>query len=151
VRLVLDTNIVISAFLWRGPPSEILALGIDRRLELATSPTLIEELRRVLARRKFAGPITRQSITIDALIERYAALCELVVPPVTPRTVRRDPDDDHVIACALTAEAGLIVTGDLDLLELTEHQGVRIVSARATLAIIENDGSDVTRDQPEPR
>jgi uncharacterized protein len=137
VRLVLDTNIVVAALLWHGPPSKLLQLGIERRCELATSPALIEELRRVLARRKFARPIAREALSADALVERYAALCELAVPLATPRTVRRDPDDDHVIACALAAEAHLIVTGDRDLLELTEHHGIRIVSASAALALIE--------------
>jgi predicted nucleic acid-binding protein len=64
-------------------------------------------------------------------------LAEVIVPPPLPQPVCRDPDDDHVLACALAAQADLIVSGDADLLNLREYQSIRIVAAAEALRLIE--------------
>ena len=64
-------------------------------------------------------------------------LAEVIVPPPLPQPVCRDPDDDHVLACALAAQSDLIVSGDADLLNLREYQSIRIVAAAEALRLIE--------------
>ena len=64
-------------------------------------------------------------------------LAEVIVPPPLPQPVCRDPDDDHVLACALAAQADLIVSGDADLLDLREYRSIRIVAAAEALRLIE--------------
>lgn len=135
LRAVLDTNIVIAGLLWSGPPNRLLRV-VGQGLDLYTSRTLIDELAKTLTRRKFAQRIASQSTDIDALIEDYLGLAELVVPASIPR-ICRDPDDDHVIACAIAARAEIIVSGDRDLLELGRYGDVRIISAASATAEIE--------------
>lgn len=61
MRLVLDTNIVVSGFLWQGPPYPIVQQAFNRTIELATSPALLIELEGILPRKKFASRLATQS------------------------------------------------------------------------------------------
>lgn len=70
------------------------------------------------------------------MLADYLEAIELVEPIEWPRVVR-DPDDDHVLACALTARADLIVTGDNDLLDLHAYQNIPIITAAEALRRIE--------------
>ncbi|MFM9879397.1 MAG: putative toxin-antitoxin system toxin component, PIN family [Burkholderiaceae bacterium] len=127
MRLVLDTNVVASALLWGGVPRLLLQAGREKRIELFTSTAILAELTDILGRRKFGKKIAASALTIDQIVDRYAALADLVRPAPTPR-IAPDPDDDVVIGTALAAKADLIVTGDKALLSVAEYQGVRLVT-----------------------
>lgn len=135
MRLVLDTNVVASAVLWGGMPRLLLQAGRERRVELFTSGALLAELTDILGRRKFDKKIAASTLTVDELVDRYAALAPLVRPAPTPR-IAPDPDDDVVIGTALAAKADLVVTGDKLLLSVAEYQGTRIVGVSQALQII---------------
>lgn len=135
MRLVLDTNVVASAVLWGGVPRLLLQSGRDKRVELITSAALLAELTDILGRRKFDKKIAASTLSVDQLVDRYAALAALVRPTPTPR-IAPDPDDDVVIGTALAAKADLIVTGDKPLLSVADYQGVRIVGVSRALSII---------------
>jgi putative PIN family toxin of toxin-antitoxin system len=128
MRLVLDTNTVVSALLWEGVPKRLLAAVGGGGIALFTSPPLIAELSDVLSRRKFEKQIGAAQLTSSQLLDFYARSSTLVEPVPTPRVVS-DPDDDVVIGTALAAKADFIVTGDSALLAVGEHEGVRILSA----------------------
>ena len=135
MRLVLDTNVVASAVLWGGVPRLLLQAGREKRVELFTSAALLAELTDILGRRKFDKKIAASTLTVDQLVDRYAALAALVRSSPTPR-IAPDPDDDVVIGTALAAKADLIVTGDKPLLSVAEYQGVRLVGVSQALQII---------------
>lgn len=132
MRVVADTNIVVSAFLWGGIPREILNAARRRAILLYTSAALIAELEDVLGREKFAKRMTRVGSSVTEMVGDYLALAHMVVPTHRPRVVR-DPDDDHVIAAALAAQANIIVSRDADLLSLNSYQGILMFSAAETL------------------
>jgi len=132
MKLVLDTNVVISGLLWSGNPRQILDAARVGRVELSTSRPLLEELTTVLERRKFEGKISASGLPVDAIVDRYAVLARLVRPEPTKRIVA-DPDDDVVIGTALAAKADWIVSGDGHLLELRDYQGIRILAAADAL------------------
>lgn len=137
MRLVLDTNIVVAALLWRGPPRRLLELAVDSGVEFFSSPVLIEELAHTLSYAKFSERIKGFGTSVDELVARYAALVSLVTPAAVPRVVANDPDDDHVIAAAVAAQAALIVTGDRKhLLPIGVHEGIAIVTAVQALATL---------------
>lgn len=133
MRLVLDTNVVVVGLLWQGTPNRLIEEAFDGGIELATSPALLDELQGILPRAKFARQLAKQSLSIDGLVLRYAELAKLVYPaPINP-VVIRDPDDDHVLACAIAAKVDLVVSGDSDLLKLGQYQGIPIVSPAEAL------------------
>jgi predicted nucleic acid-binding protein len=61
-------------------------------------------------------------------VQDYPRLAQIVEPLPLPAPASRDPDDDHVLACSLAAQANLIVSGDRDLLDLHEYQGIPILT-----------------------
>jgi putative PIN family toxin of toxin-antitoxin system len=129
VRLVLDTNVVVSAFVWGGTPYKLVQAAVEGEVELVTSPALLTELRRVLAREHLASRLAKQRSSVEQAIGLYGELAISVSPLTTPRVVTRDADDDHVIAAAMASGAALVVSGDADLLSLGSHEGIAIVSA----------------------
>lgn len=133
MRVVLDTNTVVSGFLWENSPRLIIDAAIDGRIQLFSSVALITEFSGVLRRRKFAKRLTDQRLSPALLLERYQTFVNTVEPGTVPRVVPHDPDDDHVLACAIAAQADLIVSGDRDLLDLKAYQGIPIVSAAEAL------------------
>lgn len=103
MRATLDTNVVIAGLLWSGPPRRLLDAAIGGTVELFTSPLLANELYEALGYAKFARRLADQHTTIEAAVERYLAIATLTAAePIAP-AVLADPDDDHVIACAIAA------------------------------------------------
>jgi len=137
VRVVLDTNTVVSGFLWENPPRRLIDAASEGRITLCTSEVLIAELANVLRRRKFARRIAEKQLSITSLIERYRMLADIVEPAMLSGTVSRDPDDDLVLATALGASAEIIVSGDADLLNLKRFLHVPIISPAEALRHIQ--------------
>lgn len=116
-QIVPDTNIVISGLLWRGNPRRILDAARDGIIELYTSHVLLDELEDVLSREKFALRLAAANVTAQDLISGFSALATVIeAAPIAP-VILLDPDDDAVLACALAAEAEVIVSGDSHLLD----------------------------------
>ena len=127
MRVVADTNVVVSGLLWHGPSRQLLNAARHGAVELFTSGALLAELEEVLQREKFLNRLNAAQVQPRDLVIGYAALATIVQPaPIAP-IVLRDPDDDAVIACALAAAALSIVSGDHDLLALKQHQRIEIV------------------------
>jgi putative PIN family toxin of toxin-antitoxin system len=134
MRIVADTNTVLSGLLWKGPTRRLLDLGRARSFTLCTSRTLLAELAEVIARRKFAQRVLAARLSAAELVRDYERLAETVTPQPLRAPVSRDPDDDHVLACACAAQARLIVSGDNDLLSLNKYEGIPIRTASAALS-----------------
>jgi putative PIN family toxin of toxin-antitoxin system len=135
MRLVLDTNIVVSGLLWNGAPERLLRAGNHRSIQLFTSPLLLAELTHTLSYPKFGRKIAASGNSVGQLVDFYSKLAAVVLPTPVPR-VAPDPDDDVVIGTALAAKADLVVTGDRTLLSVAEYEGVRIVSVRNALSAV---------------
>lgn len=136
VRLVLDTNTVISGLLWHGTPGRLIDAAYAKSVTLCTSAILLAELRGVLARKKFTKQLEALGLSSIEVFNGYAALTTIVVPAIIQPTIINDPADDAVLACALGAKAEFIVSGDRHLLVLKEHQGIRIVTAVEVAALL---------------
>ena len=100
MRLVLDTNIVVSGLLWDGAPRRLLRAADGARVLLFTSTPLLEELSVVLSRTKFDKLIAALCFSSQQLVGSYADRAEIVRPAAVPR-LAPDPDDDVVIGTAL--------------------------------------------------
>ena len=137
MRIVLDTNVVMSALLWRGTPYLLLeAIRLSGDMQLCSSATLLEELAGVLTRPSATKRLAFIGKTVHEVLADYIEAIELVEPASVPRVVAKDADDDHVIAAAVAAGATYIVSGDSDLLSMGSHLGVEIVSAALAVEIV---------------
>jgi len=134
LRLVADTNVVVSALLWRGTPYALFKAAEEHALEFFTSRVLLDELEEVLARRKLAKAVRATGSPCAELFKNYQELTQMVTPAQTRRIVPADRSDDAVIACALAAHADLIVSGDKRLRNIKTYQGIPILTAAEALA-----------------
>jgi uncharacterized protein len=136
IRLVVDTNVLVSAFLWRGTPGQLIELAGEREIQLVTSRVLIEELADTLSKKKLAKAAALTGLTVDQMVRHYRRLTTMVPSARLAQQVSRDADDDAVLACAAAARAHLIVSGDQDLLVLKSFEGIPVVTAAEALQII---------------
>ena len=136
MRLVIDTNIIVSGFLWNGAPARLIAFVVGQGISVCTSDALLDELEETLTKPKLAKPLALAHQTPNALRGMYQQMCTLVEPEPLPNPIAPDPDDDWVIATAIAAKADLIVTGDKPFLSVGEAAGVRIVTVAQALALL---------------
>jgi uncharacterized protein len=131
VRIVVDTNVFVSAIISQGVPRELLELIRIGAVDFYTSEILLAELRDVLQRDKFAKKLSMVGLTANVLVDDLRSIATLVTPLTTPPIVLTDPDDDHVLAAASVGAVDLIVSGDKrHLLPLANYNGIAIVTAR---------------------
>ena len=134
MRLVLDTNVLLSALLTRGNTPDLLYQAWRKGVfDLVSSATQIEEIVRALNYPKIRSRINDSESTI--LVDGLKTLAILVefLPDVQ---MSRDADDDKILAIAMAGQADYLVSGDNDLLSLADTCGVKIVSPRDALRII---------------
>jgi uncharacterized protein len=106
-------------------------------MQLFTSTVLLEELADVLTPPAATKRLATIGKSAREVLADYVEVVELVEPIDTPRVVPDDPDDDHVLACALAAHADLIVSGDKQhLLSLGPYQGIAIVAPAEAMQIV---------------
>lgn len=130
IRAVLDTNVVISALLFVGPPSQLVSAWQSTRLRPVVSAQTLDEYLRVLAYPKFKLiPAEIRSLIEEELLPFIETV--RAAPSSVPQL--RDPDDAKFITCALAAGVRWLVSGDEDLLSLQRVESVEIVSVATFL------------------
>lgn len=141
MRIVLDTNVVLSALLWRGTPYRLLdAIQQRSSTQLYSSTALLEELTDVLTRPSATKRLALIDKTAATVLADYVEVIELIAPTTVPRVVPGDVDDDQVIAAAVAAQADLLVSGDRKhLLPLGTHAGIAIVDVAEALRLIDSE------------
>ena len=131
IRVLPDTNIIISSVFWRGKPYEVIRKGILGEYQLVISAEILDEVVDKL-RNKFQFP----EESIQELIDILMTYCH-IVDVKSKFDVVRDRKDNKIIECAFDGKADYIVTGDPDLLVLKESKGIKIITARKFLEEIE--------------
>ncbi len=130
MRVVIDTNVWVSRLLLARSAA---ARAVDKALEeseIVVSESLVEELARVLSRKKFDRYVTVRDR--EEFLRRVLQIATLV-PVFSQVEDCRDPDDNYLLALALDSESDFIVTGDLDLLSLDPWRGIAVISPGAFL------------------
>jgi len=125
MKIVIDTNVVISAVFFGGNPQKILEAVLDGFFHAFATPAIIEEYCVIvdeMVKRK-QGRLNHRILT--PLIEKLS-----VIETVSSIKISRDPDDDKFIECAIDAGAIYIISGDRDLLDIGEYKGVQIITAQ---------------------
>jgi putative PIN family toxin of toxin-antitoxin system len=134
MRVVADTNIVVSGLLWRGKPRLVLDAARDHIIELFTTPRLLGELEDVLNRERFASRLREAKVSAGEMVVGYAALASVIEAKEIEPVIIADPDDDAVLSCAVAGQCEIIASGDNHLLALRMYQGIRILTAAELLA-----------------
>ena len=135
--VVLDTNVIISSALsQKGPPAQIINRWEADEFEVATSLPLLEELERVLTYPRVAEHIKLSQEELQKLITRFWTAATVVDPPMTLDVIKKDPEDNRVLECAVTAQASYIVSGNTHLLELQEYKGIVMLKPAGFLAVL---------------
>lgn len=123
-KVVIDTNVFISAFGWDGRPEAVLRLMEQGRVVNHLTSAIFEEMQRVVAYPKLRFPPSLQV----KILEFVFAWSKFVQPLEAPTVVLDDPDDDAFIACAVAAGASHIISGDPHLLRLGSFGNIRILT-----------------------
>jgi|SRR3989338_2279679 len=131
IRAVLDTNIFISALFWRGAPHEVLQAGFSGKFTPLVSAEIIWELEERL-KNKFHFPDS----DTDEFLEVLTLNSYIVEPSIQLEVVRADPTDNKIVECAVAGRAHFIVSGDHHLLDVREHGGIKVVTARTFLSLL---------------
>lgn len=121
-RVLLDTNILISAHVFGGKPEQIYNLVLERQIEAVTSQILIAELTETLTK-KFDFDLVR--------IEQFKKIIKKHFKMVYPKktiNILRDDDDNRVLEAAITGKCDAIITGDKELLELASYRHIKILT-----------------------
>lgn len=126
MRVLLDTNVLMSAIFFGGIPGHILSACRDQKITLVLSPEILEEYRAVAARLS-----AKFDVEYESLIEWIAVHSEMNGSVALPEPVSGDPDDDKFIACALASSAKLICSGDKHLLNVNGYCGLEILKPKA--------------------
>jgi putative PIN family toxin of toxin-antitoxin system len=133
MKAVFDTNVLVAAFVTEGVCAKLLGRARRKQLDLVLSPFILEEFENVLLKKFSASK--EQVRTASHLISEVA---QTVSHTSVVSGICRDPDDDQILSCALSAETDYLVTGDSDLLELREFHGIRIVTPGAFELLFED-------------
>lgn len=132
MKAVLDTNVLVSAFIFPGGESEdVYRLGLEGFIEIVTSRPLLVEFGRVLGE-KFAWRPART----EAAVSRFARIASIVEPRESFRVVAAEPAADRVLEAGFEAKAEFIVSYDKHLLRLETWPGIQIVAPVELLARI---------------
>lgn len=132
LRVVLDTNILVSGLLYSGRPRKLMDLAVEGRIEVVSSPEMIDELRRVLSRDKFGLAKEEQKSMMDFVIR-----LSRIIFVRSKFKVATDAGDDIVVNAAYDGEAAYIVSGDKELLELKQFGKIKIVRVSEMLRVLE--------------
>lgn len=138
IRVVLDTNVVLSAFLWGGEPRRILNAGSEQSVQLVATDQTIHEFKDVISRTKFAKQLRTIGKSVQILLDEYRIVVEIVEPANIGNVIKDDPKDDKFLAAAVGGKAIYVVSGDHHLLTLGKFQDVEIVSVTDFLARLDN-------------
>lgn len=134
MRIVCDTNCLVSGLIWTVSPAQILkrvAAGSDL---LFTSRILLHELARVLGYSRVRKILKRRGLKSDELLKWVVTNSTLLVPKPLPEVaVLKDPEDDNVLACAVSAAVDAIVSGDGHVLDLGTFDGIPVLTPAAFL------------------
>lgn len=130
IKVLLDTNVLLSALGFGGKPREVLLLILEKKIQAIISPILLSEFHEVI-NKKF----TRLADELPRIEKQIKKIFILVYPKESLQVVR-DIDDNRVLEAAVEGECNFIVTGDRDLLELGSFQDIKIITPNSFLQML---------------
>jgi len=128
MKVVLDTNVLVSGTFWDGDSRKILGLLDEKVIVGVLSQEIIDEYRAVLIRDDIVDKIINKNLIASRVVERIISTSIIVKPKNQLFVVKDDPKDNKVIECAVAAEADYIITKDRDLLRMKKFESITIIT-----------------------
>jgi len=135
MRVVVDTNVLISGILWEGNESRILRSCKTNELTNAISPQMIRELEEVISSEKFR--LTEREV--DNILELVLSFSTMVFPTIKIDFIKSDPSDNMILECAVDGKADYIVSGDRHMLNIKRYKNIPILNAKDMLKIMKSE------------
>lgn len=129
LRVVLDTNILVSGTIFAGKPRKIILLALEGKVKSIISPVLLSELNEVLSKKFKIHP--RDIDVLGRQLKKHFTF----VHPRKVFNILKDEPDNRVLEAAVEGDSNYIVTGDKELLNLAEFKGIKIVTASQFLEV----------------
>lgn len=133
MRVVADTNIIISMLLWGKSLEQLLILVNTRQIRLCFSPQTIDELFRVIGYPHISKQAQKLRVPVETLLDKLLSACIIVYPAIRRTDIKADESDNRILETALVAQAAFMVTGDKHLLKLKQAQNIPILTPREFL------------------
>ena len=134
MRIVVDTNVIVSGVLFGGNPRKVLELWRRNSFELICSPAILDEYEDVLHRM-----VLKTKRVAPQFVENFLTILvknSTIIHPHHDKKLSRDPNDDMFINCALSGKALYIVSGDRDLLDIKQVDGIDIITVREFIEVL---------------
>ena len=140
LKIVLDSNVFVSALINpRGKPAQILNYVFENKIRLFTSPSIIEELERVLSYPKLVKRHGLEKQELKKFVSDLLSILSLVEGKKAIELIAEDPADNNYLSCVVDAKADFIVSGDIHLLNLREYEGIQIITPAQFLEMLEKE------------
>ncbi len=136
LKIVLDTNTIVSAFFWEGNEAELFRKIEQGKAKLHITGEILKEVEDAIKRPKFSEVMANANLTPYKIMQKIASLSHLVIAPKLGINVCRDEKDNKFLECAESAKADYIISGDDDLLSLKEYKRISIVKTWRILQLL---------------
>ena len=123
-KVVIDTNVIVSAFGWHGTPEKIVRLIITGKIQNFITMEMLAEVARVVSYPKLKFP---ESLQVE-IIETIFSFSKIVEVRELIDIIKDDPEDNKVLECAISSGSEFIITGDNHLLRLENFKGIEILT-----------------------
>lgn len=138
MNVVPDTNIMLSGFLWNGPPRRVIACAQLKKINLCGTPATYKEFCRIISYPRFAKKLRALHFSLQRLALDYLKLVSILPEPERQDNpiVEEDPDDDSFVYAALASQAPIIVSGDQHLLSMKQVMAIHTLNAVEMLRLV---------------
>jgi len=133
MRIVADTNIVISATFWKGDSFRVMKLADKDLIKLITSLELIKEYNKIINRDEITYKVVNKKLIANKAIRKVINESIIIQPKIKLNIVKEDPNDNKIIECAVAGKAKYIVTRDKHLLKIKKYKNIKIVTPKEFL------------------
>ena len=135
LKIVLDTNVWISALLWGGKPAAIIKAAEENKVSILISEEIVGEISQVLTYPKIEK-IYRSSLRRQDLIEQVLKIVTFVKASNKLEVIQAHPADNKFLECAIAAKADYVISGDKHLLQIAAYKKLKILSVNDFLQLI---------------
>lgn len=138
MRIVTDTNVLLSSSFWTGASFTIVEMSKQREIDLILSDAIIDEFRKVLQYKEVQEKIKDKNLEMKRTVEELISIATMVEPKEKVNIIEEDPDDNKILECAIEGKVNYIITKDNHLLKLKEFRGIKIITPEDFIVICYN-------------